>query len=106
MDSHSSWDRSGISGNGGAGGAPQIACDPSAALTERQIDVASRDGTNVAAHYLVTRVPRARPYDHVQAILRGLPGRRYDSTDAVYVLDDQERLIGVVPLSDVFNAPP
>ena len=59
--------------------------------------------TNVAANHIVTRVPRAKSGDRVQDVLTNLPGRRYDSTDAVYVLDDQERLRGVVPLRDLLG---
>jgi magnesium transporter len=54
----------------------------------------------------VTRaVPTARAGDTAGEILRSLPGQRFDSIHSVYVLGENDALVGVVPLADLYSAP-
>ncbi|MBA3453036.1 MAG: hypothetical protein H0T42_08085 [Deltaproteobacteria bacterium] len=39
------------------------------------------------------------------AAIAALPGRAFDVIDTLYVVDDDNRLIGGVPLVDLFGAP-
>ncbi|MCM2358201.1 MAG: magnesium transporter [Geobacteraceae bacterium] len=58
-----------------------------------------------AAGHLVIRVPTARGGDTVGAVLRGLPGKTFDTGDAVYLVDEEGRLKGLVRLTDLFRLP-
>jgi magnesium transporter len=58
-----------------------------------------------AGHHLVRRVPVAGAEDTVAAVLAALPGHTYDAAEAVYVLDEQERLQGMVRLRELLAAP-
>ncbi|MEW6613346.1 MAG: magnesium transporter [Pseudomonadota bacterium] len=58
-----------------------------------------------AARHLVRRVPRARARDRAGAVLAGLAGGDYDAVDAVYVVDEDGRLQGLVRLRDLFVLP-
>ena len=51
---------------------------------------------DTAGSHLVKQVPRAYVTDTVSSVLSGLPGKLYDSTDAVYIVDDSGRLLGLV----------
>jgi magnesium transporter len=53
---------------------------------------------NAAVRHLVRAVPRASEEDTVGRVLASLQERRFDSITAVYVLDSNEQLIGLVPL--------
>lgn len=57
-----------------------------------------------AAQHLVRRVPLARAEDAVAAVLARLPGSVFDDTDAVYVVDEDGRLRGLVRLSTLLAA--
>lgn len=57
-----------------------------------------------AGSLLVKHVPRASAGDTVAHILHGLTGQRYDYCGAVYVVDNEGRLQGLVPLTRLFAA--
>jgi magnesium transporter len=57
-----------------------------------------------AAQHMVARVPVGAPTDHVGAMLASLAGEEYDAANAVYVLDDERRLKGVVSLRKLLGA--
>ncbi len=59
-----------------------------------------------AAEHLVTRVPRARPGDTVRSTLSGILGDLFDSTEAVFVVDEAGHLEGLVRLRDLLAVPP
>jgi len=59
-----------------------------------------------AAQHLVTHVPRALPQDRAGDVQARLAGARYEALDAVYVIDDSARLIGLVPLTELMAAAP
>ena len=62
--------------------------------------------TDTALSHLVRAVPTARAGDTVRAALDRLPGRAYESAEAVYVVDDHGRLEGLVTLRDLYAARP
>jgi magnesium transporter len=55
--------------------------------------------------YVTDAVPTAKAADTVGEILRGLPGRRFDSVHSVYVIDEQDSLVGVASLADLLAGP-
>lgn len=57
-----------------------------------------------AASHMVTQVPTACVTDTVSLILSALPGKLYDATDAVYIVDDSWKLLGLVRLSRLLAA--
>lgn len=57
-----------------------------------------------AGRYLLAAVPRVHPAQTVDAVLADLRARHYDCLDIVCVVDDDESLIGIVPLADLFRA--
>jgi magnesium transporter len=59
---------------------------------------------DTATHHLVRRVPVAGLWDTVASVLRDLPGRPYDSAEAVYVLDEVGSLRGLVRMVDLLGA--
>ncbi|HEX6960837.1 MAG TPA: magnesium transporter [Lacipirellula sp.] len=59
-----------------------------------------------AGSHLVRRVPMGSPEETTEAAIRAITGRSYDSADAVYVIDPDRRLLGVVPLVRLLSAPP
>ena len=56
---------------------------------------------DTAGSHLVTQVPRAYATDTVGSVLSALPGKFYDSTDAIYIVDDAEILLGLVRFSQL-----
>ncbi|MBL8796753.1 MAG: magnesium transporter [Planctomycetia bacterium] len=58
-----------------------------------------------AGRHLVDRVPIGGPDDSVAMVREGLVGRNFDALEAVYVLDGQRRLQGIVRLVDLFALP-
>lgn len=56
-----------------------------------------------ATQHLVRRVPVARAETTVASVLGSLPGRSYDSVEAVYVLDEQGCLRGLARLADLLG---
>jgi len=65
-------------------------------------EVGNEPMSETAGYHLVTRVPVARSADTVASILTGLLGQTFDAVEAVYVLDGQQRLQGIVRLGDLF----
>jgi magnesium transporter len=59
-----------------------------------------------AGRHLVQRIPTARADDSVATVIASLSGQSYESIDAVYVLDDQQRLQGLVRLQDLLGVSP
>lgn len=59
---------------------------------------------DTAGNHLVKQIPMALVTDTASAVLSALPGKRYDSTDAVYIVDDSERLLGLVRFSHLLVA--
>ncbi len=59
---------------------------------------------DTAASHVLTRVPLARPDDTVSDVLTALPGT-HESVDAVYVLDDDRRLVGRARLHELLARP-
>jgi magnesium transporter len=62
--------------------------------------------TETAAQHLLTHVPRAAAHETSSAVRARLAGARYHALDAVYVIDDSARLIGLVPLTELMAAAP
>jgi magnesium transporter len=58
-----------------------------------------------AARHLVQRVPTARATDHAATARERLRDGPYDALDAVYVVDDDHRLKGLVRLSELLRLP-
>jgi magnesium transporter len=54
--------------------------------------------TGTAAQHMVGRVPTGKPADLVGAMLANLAGGEYDTANAVYVLDEQQKLLGYITL--------
>jgi len=59
-----------------------------------------------AAQHLAARVVRAHADESVAQVLARLPGNNFDVLDAVYVLDSEERLQGLVRLRTLYAAAP
>jgi len=51
-----------------------------------------------AARHMVERVPRGTADENVGTMLAGLAGGEFDTANAVYVLDKDDRLLGIVTL--------
>lgn len=62
--------------------------------------------TETAAQHAVTRVPTAHFYEMVSAIFARLLGNVYDYAGYVYVLDDEGKLLDMVPMSHLLAAKP
>lgn len=76
-----------------------------AAPRQRRPDDEGRDGMRpdeTAGRYLVASVPRARRGQTVAEVLAELTAHAHDCMDVVCVLDDDERLVGVLPLAGLF----
>lgn len=69
------------------------------------MEVTEQHSAETAARHLVRRVPRARARDRAGAVLAGLVGGDYDAVDAIYVVDEDGRLQGLVRLRDLFALP-
>lgn len=59
-----------------------------------------------AAQHLVERVPLARAEERVSSVLASLPGNRFDCLEAIYILDGEKRLCGLVRLNELMDFPP
>lgn len=59
-----------------------------------------------AAQHAVTRVPTAHSAETVSAVLARLPGNEYDYAGSVYVLDNEERLLGMAHMARLLAAHP
>ncbi|MBM2838407.1 MAG: hypothetical protein HW415_1032 [Deltaproteobacteria bacterium] len=54
--------------------------------------------------HIAVRVPTAKANDMVSSVLSALHGKTFDSTDTIYILDDNERLQGLVTLPHLLTA--
>jgi magnesium transporter len=54
--------------------------------------------------HIALRVPTAKATDIVSSVLPALNGKTFDSTDTIYILDDNERLQGLVTLPHLLTA--
>lgn len=69
-----------------------------------QPDISAATEPETAARHMVTRIPTAAPPTTVGAVLAELAGAVFDSVNAVYVVDQTHRLLGVVSLPDLLAA--
>jgi len=58
-----------------------------------------------AAQHLTAAVHRARPDDRVAAVREGLAGRELDDTEIVCVVDDNDKLVGILSFAELFRLP-
>ncbi|MFB2938100.1 magnesium transporter [Aerosakkonemataceae cyanobacterium BLCC-F154] len=61
--------------------------------------------SETAAQYLVPHIPFAFADDSVGSTLSSLPENAFDSLDAVYIIDREGHLLGLVRLLDLLTAP-
>ncbi|MBI4745279.1 MAG: magnesium transporter [Deltaproteobacteria bacterium] len=54
--------------------------------------------------HIAVRVPAAKANDMVNSVLPALHGKTFDTTDTIYILDDNERLQGLVTLPHLLTA--
>ena len=66
----------------------------------------SNDHCELAKCHLATRVPVAAAKDTASSVLSALPGKEYDSTDVVYIINDKGGLDGLITLSHLLAARP
>jgi magnesium transporter len=69
--------------------------------------VAISDGvSNVqdVSNYMTSAVPTASPTATVGNVIASLPGRPFETVDAVYVVDERRMLIGALPLAAILAA--
>ena len=59
-----------------------------------------------AARHLVKRVPTGNPDETVASVLERLPGNVFDYADTVYVVDEINTLIGMIPMPRLLAAAP
>ena len=62
-------------------------------------------GAESADRYLVEQVVTTARQDTVETVLNKLPGKTFDSLEAVYILDETGHLQGLVRLCDLFSFP-
>jgi magnesium transporter len=66
----------------------------------------SWSGTSqTAGQHLVRRVPTAAPTDQAGPARERLLGRQFDCVDALYLVGENHRLVGLVPLAALLGAP-
>lgn len=58
-----------------------------------------------AAQHLTAAVQRARPDDAIGAVRQALVGRQLDDTEIVCIVDDNEKLLGVLSFAELFRLP-
>ena len=56
--------------------------------------------------YVTAAVPTVDPADNVTHVLDGLRGQRFESVDSVFVLDQDRKLLGTIPVTRLYAAPP
>jgi len=61
--------------------------------------------SEIAAHYLVGGVPKVHPRQTAGEVTAGLVGRDFECADLICVIDDDERLIGVLPAGTLLTLP-
>ena len=59
-----------------------------------------------AAQHLTAAVHRAAPTDSIAAVRQALAGRELDDTEIVCVVDENDKLLGVLSFVDLFRLPP
>lgn len=59
-------------------------------------------GRDTAARHLVSSVPTARPDARTQDVIAGLSGQAFACADTVFVTDEDDRLVGIVRINDLF----
>jgi magnesium transporter len=59
-----------------------------------------------AAQHLVEQIPLARAEENVSSALASLSGHAFDSLEAVYIVDREKHLCGLVRLIDLMTLPP
>lgn len=74
-------------------------------MTHRQQPHAPGHGSETAAHYLVGGVPRAKPQQTAAEVIAGLSGRDFECADLICVLDDDERLLGILDAASLLTLP-
>jgi len=74
-------------------------------MTQKKAQMRPARHGETAAHYVVAGVPRARPEQTAGEVLATLMHRQYDCVDCLCVVDDQDRLVGVVPFAQLLGAP-
>jgi magnesium transporter len=78
---------------------------------QQRADVGSGSGKETSKHqdtagrYVVAGVPRANSDRTVDQVISDLLSRQYDCLDIVCVLDDDERLVGIIPLAGLLSLP-
>jgi magnesium transporter len=72
--------------------------DLQAPPVDAPIDVAAVDGAETAARHMVDGIPTARPDTTVGTVLAELAGSTFDTVNAVYVVNGDGRLQGMVGL--------
>ena len=55
-----------------------------------------------ASTHMVTRIPRATPDTTAGAVIDALQGREFDCADTIFIVDQAERLEGIVRINDLF----
>lgn len=65
-----------------------------------------RQHFETAGHYLVASVPRALPTDTTAATRASLSNHTYENIELICVIDPAGKLVGVVPISELFAAAP
>ncbi|OAN70647.1 hypothetical protein A8B78_04115 [Jannaschia sp. EhC01] len=58
---------------------------------------------DVAATHMVTRIPRVRAEATVDSVLELLRGQVFQCADTIFVVDPEERLLGIVRINDLFS---
>ena len=62
---------------------------------------ASRHSETAASH-MVTSIPRASVDTPVDTVILSLRGQKFECADAVFVIDEEDRLQGIVRINDLF----
>lgn len=63
-------------------------------------------GADSAINHMVEQIPTTDPRTPVGDILASLAGHRYDSLEAIYVLDDRKHLLGFIPVTELLILSP
>jgi magnesium transporter len=68
--------------------------------SDENLDNDHRD--DVAASHMVRSIPRAHLRTPVDQVIQALRGEAFDCADTIFVVDDDEKLIGIVRINDLF----
>lgn len=74
------------------------------AMPDTPAPVSHEVHTETAAQHMIESIPTGVPKSTVGAILAELAAGKFSSVHAVYVLDSQERLLGVVPMAALLGS--